>query len=321
MKPTSIGLGRATERALLSLLGVSIKVCDFLRPAIHSPRCYANTLCFRNKNVTAVTAWISTVYCTSVLQATFLPGLQEMNGSFGFLLLSQTRSRYCCSWRIALSCGCEIGWEDQVTGLHHLHIRATCPNFPLHALSTSLSRLVNAPNIQPQPPRLLEDAKTLLGSVCNCAANCPKDLYFTSDSRANTSRPTQVAHKHENAHSWYSMWQWALKCLMFVAAMVFHIFPTCHSQFMWQFTTGSPAKVFGTFSVMCCMLCCRDVMRRSICILGRYMFANYDNYDKIKSAFRRRRYPANYIVLFTFTAFEAILIGLVSTASTSKTRV
>ena len=27
-----------------------------------------------------------------------------------------------------------------------------------------------------------------------------------------------------------------------------------------------------------------------------------------------RRYPANYIVLFTFTAFEAILIGLVSTA-------
>ena len=58
-----IGLGRANEQALLSLLAVSFKACDFLRPAIHLPSCYANTLCFRNKNVAAVRAWISTVDC------------------------------------------------------------------------------------------------------------------------------------------------------------------------------------------------------------------------------------------------------------------
>lgn len=59
---------------------------------------------------------------------------------------------------------------------------------------------------------------------------------------------------------------------------------TRHEWLLW-------VSVFGTFSVLCCMLCCRDVMRR---------------------------YPANYIVLFTFTAFEAILIGLVSTMFTPQ---
>lgn len=59
---------------------------------------------------------------------------------------------------------------------------------------------------------------------------------------------------------------------------------TRHEWLLW-------ISVFGTFSVLCCMLCCRDVMRR---------------------------YPANYIVLLTFTAFEAILIGLVSTMFTPQ---
>eukprot|EP00435_Cladocopium_sp_Y103_P034912 s909_g9.t1 len=51
---------------------------------------------------------------------------------------------------------------------------------------------------------------------------------------------------------------------------------TRHEWLLW-------VSVFGTFSVLCCML-----------------------------------YPANYIVLFTFTAFEAILIGLVSTMFTPQ---
>ncbi|CAK9091211.1 Protein lifeguard 2 (Fas apoptotic inhibitory molecule 2) (Neural membrane protein 35) (Transmembrane BAX inhibitor motif-containing protein 2) [Durusdinium trenchii] len=59
---------------------------------------------------------------------------------------------------------------------------------------------------------------------------------------------------------------------------------TRHEWLLW-------VSVFGTFSVMCCMLCCRDLMRR---------------------------FPTNYIFLFTFTAFEAILIGLVSTMFTPQ---
>lgn len=108
----------------------------------------------------------------SVLQATFLPGLQETNGFFGFLLLSQTRSRYCCSWRIALSCGCEIGWEDQVTGLHHLHIRAICPNFPQIPFARPINQLVTfctcSKDTAPTSRVSLRMQKTLLGSVCNC---------------------------------------------------------------------------------------------------------------------------------------------------------
>ncbi|CAJ1327237.1 unnamed protein product [Effrenium voratum] len=57
-----------------------------------------------------------------------------------------------------------------------------------------------------------------------------------------------------------------------------------HEWLLW-------ASVIGTFSIMCCMLCCRDAMRS---------------------------YPTNYVLLFTFTAFEAVLIGLVSTMFTPQ---
>ena len=50
-------------------------------------------------------------------------------------------------------------------------------------------------------------------------------------------------------------------------------------------------SVLGTFSVMCVMLCCREQMRR---------------------------YPTNYVFLFTFTAFEALAIGLVSAMFTPE---
>eukprot|EP00439_Symbiodinium_sp_Y106_P070672 s2863_g12.t1 len=50
-------------------------------------------------------------------------------------------------------------------------------------------------------------------------------------------------------------------------------------------------SVLGTFSVMCVMLCCREQLRR---------------------------YPTNYFFLFTFTAFEAMAIGVVSAMFTPE---
>eukprot|EP00931_Biecheleriopsis_adriatica_P050597 TRINITY_DN29307_c0_g1_i1.p1 TRINITY_DN29307_c0_g1~~TRINITY_DN29307_c0_g1_i1.p1 ORF type:complete len:257 (-),score=38.51 TRINITY_DN29307_c0_g1_i1:121-891(-) len=45
------------------------------------------------------------------------------------------------------------------------------------------------------------------------------------------------------------------------------------------------ASILGTFSLMCSMLCCRELVRT---------------------------FPMNYILLFTFTAFQSIMIGFVS---------
>eukprot|EP00440_Ansanella_granifera_P008857 gb/GFBE01009598.1/.p1 GENE.gb/GFBE01009598.1/~~gb/GFBE01009598.1/.p1 ORF type:complete len:253 (+),score=51.28 gb/GFBE01009598.1/:1-759(+) len=50
-------------------------------------------------------------------------------------------------------------------------------------------------------------------------------------------------------------------------------------------------SVFGTIAMMCSLLCCRDVVRS---------------------------YPTNYIILFAFTAAEAIMIGFVSTMFTPQ---
>mmetsp|Transcript_14399 Transcript_14399/g.25334 ORF Transcript_14399/g.25334 Transcript_14399/m.25334 type:complete len:260 (-) Transcript_14399:43-822(-) len=44
-------------------------------------------------------------------------------------------------------------------------------------------------------------------------------------------------------------------------------------------------SVIGVISMMCCMICCREALRK---------------------------YPTNYIILFSFTVFEAVLIGFVS---------